>query len=94
MNIAIWILAGCAIGWLGYIVFHDHERHGVLATLTIGVLGGLLGGMTLAPMLADVIDTTSPFNPFSPMIPLAVAATCLTISNLLSHSLPVGHPPA
>ena len=93
MNIAIWILAGCTIGWLGYIVFHDHERHGVLATVAVGVVGGLLGGMTLEPMLADVIDTTSPFNPFSPMIPLAVAATCLTISNLLSLSWPLGHAP-
>ncbi len=85
MNMVIWILAGCAICWLGYILFHDGERHGALTTLIIGVVGGLLGGMTLAPLLDDGSGLTAAFNPSSPLIALAVAATCLTIGNLLSN---------
>ncbi|GEM_PF-1113843 len=96
MNIAIWILAVCAISWLGHTVIHANEIRGAVTTLIIGLAGGLLGGMALAPLLGDSGGMPTAFNPFSPLIALAVAATCLSVGNLLSNPfhLHLKHDPA
>ncbi len=83
MNIALWILCGGAVGWIGFAVFHANTRRGLPASVAIGAFGGLLGGMTIAPMLGAVVDPVNAISPFSLVVALAVAAACLIISNLL-----------
>lgn len=85
MNIALWILCGGAIGWIGFAVFHANARRGLPLSIGIGAVGGLVGGMTIAPMLGAVIGPANAISPFSLIVALAVATACLIIGNLLSR---------
>ncbi len=85
MNISLWILCGGALGWIGFAVFHANTRRGMLTSLAIGAGGGLIGGMTIAPLLGAAIEPANVISPFSLVVALAVAAAGLTISHLLSN---------
>jgi len=84
MNIALWILGGGAVGWIGFAVFHANKQRGLLTSVGIGACGGLIGGMTIAPMLGAVVGQANAIRPFSLVVALAVAGACLIISHLLS----------
>ena len=84
MNILLWVLCGGAIGWISFAVFHANARRDMLTSVVIGACGGLVGGMTLAPMLGAVMAPWNAISPFSLVVALAVAAACLIIGNLLS----------
>ena len=85
MNIAIWILAGGILGWIGYSILRANENWGMIVSIIIGVVGGFFGGNVLAPMLGATTDTPNDFSLFSLVIALASAAACLAIGNLVSN---------
>ena len=85
MNMTIWIVAGGAIGWLGFAVFHANAQRGLVVSIVLGATGGLLGGKTIAPLLGTVIDAGNAFSPFSLVVAAAVATAGLVIASLLSR---------
>jgi uncharacterized membrane protein YeaQ/YmgE (transglycosylase-associated protein family) len=84
MNIAMWVLAGCVIGWAGYAHMGANKERGMIFSIIIGAVGGFFGGNVLAPMLGAVTDTPNIFSPFALLVAVASAAACLAIGNLLS----------
>lgn len=84
-NIAMWVLAGGALGWIGFACFNANEQRGRMFSVVIGMLGGFFGGNVLAPMLGAITDTPNDFSPFSLAIALASATVWLLISDLLSR---------
>ncbi|HEX9672399.1 MAG TPA: GlsB/YeaQ/YmgE family stress response membrane protein [Burkholderiales bacterium] len=84
MNIAMWILAGGALGWIGYTYLRANENRGIFISVIIGVVGGFLGGNVIAPMLGAPTETPNDFSMYSLLIALASAAACLAIGNLAS----------
>lgn len=84
MNIAMWVLAGGILGWIGFTILRAKAERGMVISIVIGAVGGLFGGNVLAPMLGAVADTANDFSLFSLVIALASAAGCLVISNLVS----------
>jgi uncharacterized membrane protein YeaQ/YmgE (transglycosylase-associated protein family) len=89
MNIAMWVLAGGVLGWIGYTIMRVNEERGMIVSVIIGVVGGFFGGNVLAPVLGAALDTPNDFSLFSLVVALASAAACLAISNLLSTRLGV-----
>jgi uncharacterized membrane protein YeaQ/YmgE (transglycosylase-associated protein family) len=85
MNIAMWILAGGVLGWIGYTHLKANEQRGRVISVIIGMLGGFFGGNVLAPMFGAVTDAPNAFSLFSLSIAVASATACLAISNLLSR---------
>jgi uncharacterized membrane protein YeaQ/YmgE (transglycosylase-associated protein family) len=85
MNIAMWVLAGGALGWIGFAYLKASKDLGLGLSVIIGALGGFLGGNVLAPMLGAVTDTPNVFNLFSTVVALGSAAVCLFIGNMLSR---------
>ena len=83
MNMFMWIVAGGLAGLLAYTVLKANEGRGLIASIIIGVIGGLLGGRELAPMFGAVLAEASDFNPFALFVALATAAACLTIANVV-----------
>jgi uncharacterized membrane protein YeaQ/YmgE (transglycosylase-associated protein family) len=84
MNIAMWVLAGGVLGWVGFARLKVNEQRGLILSVIIGIVGGFYGGNVLAPMLGAVTDTPNDFSLFSLVIASASAAGCLAIANLLS----------
>ena len=85
MDIALWVLAGAAIGWIGFSLLKANEKRGMTASVVIGIVGGFLGGKVLAPVLGTIPVLPGNFSPFALVVALATAAACLTIGNLVLH---------
>ncbi|MBI3067959.1 MAG: GlsB/YeaQ/YmgE family stress response membrane protein [Betaproteobacteria bacterium] len=83
MNIAMWILAGGVLGWMGYVFLNANERRGLVVSIIIGAVGAFAGGNMLAPMLGAVVETTNEFSLLSMVIALASAAALLAVGNLV-----------
>lgn len=85
MNIAMWVVAGGVLGWIGFAMLDANRERGMIVSVVIGVLGGFFGGNVLAPMLGAVTDTPNDFSMFSLVIAMTSAAACLAIGNLVSN---------
>jgi len=84
MNIAMWVLAGGALGWIGFAYMKANEDRGMIISVIIGMIGGFIGGNVLAPMLGAPTETPNVFNMYSLLIAMASAAACLAIGNMAS----------
>ena len=84
MNIAMWVLAGGILGWLGYAHMEANKERGMIFSIIIGMVGGFFGGNVLAPMLGAATDTPNIFSPSALFVAAASAAACLALGNLLS----------
>lgn len=89
MNVAMWVLAGGLLGWIGFSILRANAERGMVISIIIGAVGGLFGGNVLAPMLGALTDAPNDFNLFSLVIALASAAGCLVIGNLVSDRFSV-----
>jgi uncharacterized membrane protein YeaQ/YmgE (transglycosylase-associated protein family) len=73
MNIAIWILAGGILGWIGYAFLGYNADRAKLVPILIGAAGGFFGGKVIAPLFTAVAVPAS----FS-MVALVFAAVVAT----------------
>ena len=85
MNIAMWMLAGGIIGWVGFAYLGFNEMRGVSVSTVIGMVGGLLGGKVLAPMFGAAAAIPGDFSMMALMVALLGAAACLAIANMVHN---------
>ena len=83
MDIAMWILAGAALGWAGYTYMKFNEERGVVISTVIGGVGGLIGGKLVAPMF--LTPAAADFSMPALFFAAAVAAGFLFVGNLVSN---------
>jgi uncharacterized membrane protein YeaQ/YmgE (transglycosylase-associated protein family) len=83
MNIIIWVLAGAAIGWVGYAGMHVNSERGLLISIIIGVAGGFFGGNVLAPIFGDAQVDPSAFSLLAFLVAVASAVGCVTITDMI-----------
>jgi uncharacterized membrane protein YeaQ/YmgE (transglycosylase-associated protein family) len=81
MNIAIWILAGAALGWVAYSRAHFNRGRSQLVSIVIGTAGGFVGGQVFAPMVGAIAAVPGDFSMRSLIIALLSAAACLVIAS-------------
>ena len=86
MNVAMWVVAGGMLGWIGFAYLRGNRDLGLATSIAIGAVGGFFGGNVLAPMLGAVTETPNIFNLFSMTVALGSAAACLALVNLLTRS--------
>jgi uncharacterized membrane protein YeaQ/YmgE (transglycosylase-associated protein family) len=51
VNIVSWLIVGGSIGWLATCVMRADAQQGLALNVVIGILGALLGGWLLSPLL-------------------------------------------
>jgi len=85
MNIAVWMLAGGILGWVGYSFIGFNEGRGVKVSIIIGMLGGLFGGKIIAPMFTAVTTVTDEFSLSALFFAAGVAAVSLAVGNLVHN---------
>ena len=83
MNIAMWMLAGGVIGWVGFAYLGFNEMRGMIVSTIIGMMGGLLGGKVLAPMFGAAAAVPGDFSMMALMVALAGAAACLAAASMV-----------
>jgi uncharacterized membrane protein YeaQ/YmgE (transglycosylase-associated protein family) len=86
MHILIWLLVGGLIGWIASLMMHTDHEQGVLLNVAVGVVGALLGGWLISPMLGLPTINQQDYSPLSLFVSLAGAVILLAIVNLLRRN--------
>ncbi len=51
MNILIWLVVGGVIGWIASLIVGTDAQQGVLLNVIVGIVGALIGGWLISPMV-------------------------------------------
>jgi uncharacterized membrane protein YeaQ/YmgE (transglycosylase-associated protein family) len=85
MNIIIWLVIGGLIGWVASIVMRTDGQQGLLLNVVVGIVGSLLGGWLLSPLVGVSTINQSNFSLPSLLVSLAGAVILLAIVNVIQR---------
>jgi uncharacterized membrane protein YeaQ/YmgE (transglycosylase-associated protein family) len=83
MNFIIWLIVGGLIGWVASLIMRTDAQQGVILNVVVGIIGALIGGWLLAPMLGTGTINSNDFSLASLGVSLLGAVILLAIVNLV-----------
>lgn len=83
MNLIILIIVGGILGWLASIVMRTDAQQGILLNVVVGIVGALLGGFLLGPLLGSGDITDGGISVMSLVVSFLGAIILLAIVNLV-----------
>ena len=83
MNFIIWLVVGGLIGWVASMIMKTDAQQGVILNVVVGIVGALLGGWLLAPMLGTGTINTNDLSLAGLGVSLLGAIVLLAIVNLV-----------
>ena len=85
MNIIVWLLVGGLIGWVASMMMKTDAQQGIVLNVVVGVVGAMLGGFLIAPMLGHGTINQNDFSPMGLAVSLIGAVVLLAIVNLFNR---------
>jgi len=82
MNLIIWLVIGGLIGWIASIIMRTDAQQGVLLNVVVGIVGALLAGFLLTPVLGRGTINSGNFSLMGLVISLLGSIVLLAIVNL------------
>lgn len=83
MNFIVWLIVGGLIGWVASLIMRTDAQQGVILNVVVGIVGALLGGWLLAPMLGTGTINSNDFSLAGLGVSLLGAVVLLAIVNLV-----------
>ena len=83
MNFIIWIVIGGIIGWLASLVMKTDAQQGMILNVVVGVIGALLGGWLISPLVGAGTINQNDFSLPSLIVSFVGAIILLGIVNLI-----------
>jgi uncharacterized membrane protein YeaQ/YmgE (transglycosylase-associated protein family) len=83
MGLIILIIIGGILGWLASIVMRTDGQQGILLNVVVGVVGALLAGFILNPLLGGGNIMNGDFSGSSLLVSFLGAVVLLAIVNLV-----------
>ena len=83
MNLIILLVVGGIIGWLASIIMRTDAQQGVILNVVVGIVGALVAGFVLTPLIGGVPITSGSLSLSSILISLLGAIVLLAIVNLV-----------
>ncbi len=83
MNFIIWLIVGGLIGWVASMIMKTDAQQGMILNVVIGIIGAMLGGWFLSPMLAAGTINSNDFSLAGLGVSLLGAVILLAIVNLV-----------
>jgi len=83
MNVVVWLVMGGVVGWLASLVMRTDAQQGILLNVVVGIVGAVLGGFLLGPMLGSATINQGDFSLSGLVVSLLGAIVLLAIVNLL-----------
>lgn len=83
LNWIIIIIVGGILGWLASIVMRTDAQQGILLNIVVGIVGAILGGLLLSPLLGGGSITSGNFSIMSLLVSFLGAVILLAIVNLV-----------
>ena len=82
MNFIIWIVVGGLIGWIASMIMKTNEQQGMFLNIVVGIVGSMLGGWLISPLLGAGTINQSDFSLLGLVVSLIGAVILLAIVNL------------
>jgi uncharacterized membrane protein YeaQ/YmgE (transglycosylase-associated protein family) len=82
MNVIIWLVVGGLIGWLASKIMNTDARQGIGLNVAVGVIGALLAGWLITPLIGGTTINQGDFSLSGLVISLLGAIILLAIVNL------------
>ena len=88
MNFIFWIIVGGLLGWVASMIMRTNAQQGIILNIVVGIIGALLGGWLLAPLLGTSTINQQDFSLSSLIVSLIGAVILLAIINLVRKGKP------
>lgn len=82
MNFIIWLVVGGLIGWVASLIMKTDGQQGLVLNVVVGIVGALLGGWLISPLVGAGTINDGNFNIASVGVSLLGAVMLLAIVNL------------
>lgn len=82
MTFLAWIIIGGILGWLASLVMKTDAQQGIFLNIVVGIVGALLGGWLLSPLLGTGTINQDDFSLSSLVVSFLGAVILLAIVNL------------
>lgn len=83
MNYIIWLVVGGLIGWVASKIMNTDAQQGILLNVVVGIVGAVLGGWLIAPLVGVPTINASNFSLGGLLVSLLGAIILLAIVNLI-----------
>ncbi|MTV37001.1 GlsB/YeaQ/YmgE family stress response membrane protein [Duganella radicis] len=83
MGFIIWLVIGGVLGWLASIIMRTDGQQGIFLNVVVGIIGAVLGGLVLAPMVGTGTINDGDYSIASLGVSFVGAIVLLAIVNLL-----------
>jgi uncharacterized membrane protein YeaQ/YmgE (transglycosylase-associated protein family) len=83
MNLIILLIVGGIIGWVASMIMRTDAQQGILLNVVVGIVGALLAGFIITPLVGGASITDGALNITSILISLLGAIVLLAIVNLV-----------
>ena len=88
MNLIIWLVVGGVIGWIASLIMKTDAQQGLFLNVVVGVVGALLGGWLLSPLVGEGTVNQGDFSIGGLLVSLAGAIILLFLVNLIRRRSP------
>jgi uncharacterized membrane protein YeaQ/YmgE (transglycosylase-associated protein family) len=85
MNLIIMLVVGGVLGWLASIVMRRDAQQGILLNIVVGVVGAVLAGFLVTPLIGGAPITSGAFDIRSLLASLLGAIILLGLVNLFTR---------
>jgi uncharacterized membrane protein YeaQ/YmgE (transglycosylase-associated protein family) len=83
MGIILMLVVGGILGWLASIVMRTDAQQGIFLNIVVGVVGAVLGGFLLSPLIGGAPITSGALDIRSLLVSFLGAVILLAIVNLV-----------
>lgn len=83
MNIILIIIIGGVLGWLASMVMRTDGQQGIFLNIVVGLIGAVIAGLFLTPMLGGAPITNGAFDIRSLVVSFIGALVLLAVVNLV-----------
>lgn len=83
MNLIILLIVGGLIGWVASMIMRTDAQQGIFLNIIVGIVGALLAGFILTPLIGGAPITSGAINIQSILVSLLGAVVLLAIVNLV-----------
>jgi uncharacterized membrane protein YeaQ/YmgE (transglycosylase-associated protein family) len=83
MNLVIWLFVGGILGWVASLIMRTDAKQGLLLNVVVGVVGAMLGGWLISPLLGVGTINQNQFSLGALSVSLGGAVILLAVVNLV-----------
>ena len=83
MGFLVWLIVGGIVGWLASLIMRTDGQQGILLNVVVGIVGALLAGFLISPLIGGGSITQGDFSVSSLLVSFLGAIVLLAIVNLV-----------